>query len=1013
MVQNLEPNSIPIILQKKIIQNTEESTKFNQIYDDNFVSLINGLNESIKEYCKVSRNNIIEANSILSLYEQQRQAMQLLLEDITNSHSYERVNEVFEQIPKINDIISFLQMNVNSNDKNLNLFFDDAKILFKKMKMIRKQKIIEISNFNNNINKFSNMSLNDSFTKSASASKGKYASKNNLIKKYLNIQQNSPLRLNRINQNNNQDLNSSSFLMPFNKIYSQIMELINCFSEYNYIISKMNYEASNKYNNLQNNIKKELDILLNLVKNNFSNKNKCLNLIKSYDKENFDNGKKSPRITSGEGQEIEKLIKNNQIYEQKILELNNQIKIYKKNLSNIKNLNGLNNDANTKIRELEIKNNQLNLKLIKEEQILKEKDSIINEYEKSFKNSNNNMLNNNNFNLNNLIKQRDSQISNLQQQLYAYQSNENLLNNQITDLNKQFQIKINQYKSQIMQINNKNVSMSQMILNKDKEIMKLQIEKEKNKKEIDRLQKTFNINTSNQNQTPSQEETIQLLKNEINNYQVMINQYENRIKELLQKYNNNGTNIVGKNMNCINQNTINEIQFNAINAQNQKIIEDLKMKINLLNKEIINYQKKEKVYEDNNNKYIKQIEEMNNNFLYTNKIIEQKDELIMKLNNKKSENISDINNNNFNNINLELQKERDNYKFQYEQMQNKFKELLEQKNFNIQQNNNNNQLEMMKLENEKLQKEISELKAMNNNKLEINNNALSNSQIINGNNIQQYNLQNNEFIAKNKELTLENQKYKESLLQSKESIAKLESDINKKNEELEGLRAVIFKLQSKLEKEKEKEEDDKVHIRGKRVENKISKSSINLKEDQNISTTDRKNKKNKINNEHNKSFDFPKDANTDMINNILNKLNDAEKKINTLQNKNRQLQFQLEDKQVEKELSGYKTEDINYSNYEEEFDLKKMVNGARDKNRSEDINIDYPGVQCIKDKYKELLQNMNMLEEQVKLLILNINCNNKIKRQISQICQLMRIPAKNIQLIIAGKNKKKALGLSG
>ena len=88
-----------------------------------------------------------------------------------------------------------------------------------------------------------------------------------------------------------------------------------------------------------------------------------------------------------------------------------------------------------------------------------------------------------------------------------------------------------------------------------------------------------------------------------------------------------------------------------------------------------------------------------------------------------------------------------------------------------------------------------------------------------------------------------------------------------------------------------------------------------------------------------------------------------------------------------------------------------MVNGARDKNRSEDINIDYPGVQGIKDKYKELLQNMNLLEEQVKILISKINCNSKIKPHITQICQLMRIPAKNIQLIISGKDKQKALGL--
>ena len=37
-------------------------------------------------------------------------------------------------------------MNANSNEKNLDLFFEDAKFLFKKMKYKRKQKLIEINN---------------------------------------------------------------------------------------------------------------------------------------------------------------------------------------------------------------------------------------------------------------------------------------------------------------------------------------------------------------------------------------------------------------------------------------------------------------------------------------------------------------------------------------------------------------------------------------------------------------------------------------------------------------------------------------------------------------------------------------------------------------------------------------------------------------------------------------------------------------------------------------------------
>ena len=60
----------------------------------------------------------------------------------------------------------------------------------------------------------------------------------------------------------------SSSLFPINNIYSKIMILINNLNEFNYMLSKISLEASNKYKILQNNIKKELEILINLEKKN-------------------------------------------------------------------------------------------------------------------------------------------------------------------------------------------------------------------------------------------------------------------------------------------------------------------------------------------------------------------------------------------------------------------------------------------------------------------------------------------------------------------------------------------------------------------------------------------------------------------------------------------------------------------------------------------------------------------------------------------------------------------------
>ena len=982
-------SKIPLTFHQEHNQNQD---RYNKLYDDDFVNLINSLNESIKEYYKVSRNNISEANSFLSFFEQQGQKIQVLIDDIINSNSYEKANEVFAQIPKINDIMNQLKMNVNSNEKNLNLFFDDAKILFKKMKMKRKQKIIEM-NSNNDINN----GLNDSFANSFNYNQSNFVLKNNKIGNNMNKIKKAQSPYTKLIPNYKISNQNTSQLDSINKIYSKIIILINGLTEFNYMINKINFEASNKYNALQNNIKKELNLLMSYVKNN------CIqtgqNIDKVYD-DQFSDNKRSKSIPSNISKELEKLKKIKLINEKKIADLNKQVNMYKRNLNNMNNITGLNSDLDNKMRELELENNKLISKIIQFEQQIIEKDNIINEYQNSFSNKNLNVKNNN-VNISNMLKQKDNKISNLQQQLYVYQNNENLLNVKITDLNKKFQSKINQYDLQISQMSNKISSLSQLVLNKNKEILKYQNDDNQNRKEIDRLQKIVNSqrisNVSNKSLSQPYEESIKKLKTEINNYQNMINQYEITIRELSKK----------------DTNEINNFQNNNINLQNHKIIEEQRMKINQLNKEIINYQVKEKANEDNINKYLKQIEEMNTNIINTNAIIEQKDELIKQLNGKKAEQVLDINGNQNNTVIFQLKKERDEYKFQFEQMQKKYlntKEILENKNSNEQQGNTSDMLKMklidMQLENEKFQKEISELKEINNNKIN-NNDLLLNNQNINSIN---NNMNNNELFAKMRELTTENLKYKDLL-------SKLESDISKKNEELEGLRVFIFKLQSQLEKN----DDNRVRATGKKFDQKSQGNKISLKGyyENTCCTEPNANKKIKnCNDAQNKCFDQIKDSDTSAINKLLNQLNGAEKQIKDLQNKNKELlnknkdlQYKLEEKQVEKDISGYRTEDVNFSNYEEEFDLKKMVNGARDKNRSEDINIDYPGVQGIKDKYKELLQNMNLLEEQVKILISNINCNNKIKPQITQICQLMRIPPKNIQLIIAGKDKKKALGL--
>ena len=258
-VLNSEPNYPSILFQKKLYQNQKYLN--NNIYDEEFVSLINALIDSIKEYYKVSINNITEANSFISFYEQQGKKIQLLIEEISNSDSYARINELFEQIPKINEIMAQVQMNTNSTQKkNLDLFFEDAKILFKKMKNKRKQNIIEIHNFlrNKDINNNFNNSLYNNYTFNHIKSVPK-----NLK---MNKRKSEPKQIKRFNTITNITNNNISSLYSTSSIYSKIMILINNLNEFNYMLSKISLEASNKYNTLQNNIIKEFEILINLEK---------------------------------------------------------------------------------------------------------------------------------------------------------------------------------------------------------------------------------------------------------------------------------------------------------------------------------------------------------------------------------------------------------------------------------------------------------------------------------------------------------------------------------------------------------------------------------------------------------------------------------------------------------------------------------------------------------------------------------------------------------------------------
>ena len=121
------------------------------LLDGDLVSLINGLIESLKEYYKVSRSNNSDANKIFLFYQEEEQNLKILLNEIVNNNQYQKINELFDKINILNKIIAQLQDNSNSCLQNLNLFFEDAKLIFKNIKDQRQKQLSEKNALNKNI----------------------------------------------------------------------------------------------------------------------------------------------------------------------------------------------------------------------------------------------------------------------------------------------------------------------------------------------------------------------------------------------------------------------------------------------------------------------------------------------------------------------------------------------------------------------------------------------------------------------------------------------------------------------------------------------------------------------------------------------------------------------------------------------------------------------------------------------------------------------------------------------
>ena len=946
-------------MQDKIYLGTEPNEEQNQLkmpnasFDKEFVKYVNGFSDSIKEYCRFAKDNIRESSESLNSSKFITEQITIILNEKMNMNNQEVINELFQKIEILNSNLHNIEENLNSNTESISLFYNDAKFLVKLMKDLRKKYFNE-ANFNSNKRSISpNM-------------RNKMDINNN----------NSGLNLFSNNDNEHKKL--------LNNLSNEILTAIKNFG--NNLLNL--YDIKKRYDEMGNNIKIKLDKLISMSTNARTNINgskvqinRLVNTNKVY------NRSKSPSTSNklkyafenlnqnNKAYGFDNINQNNKSYELKINELQGQIKTFKQKIQFLEN-------------KLKMKRENSDININNNHNRVSDASSSINKLLRKNEDNQNyspcpqiklsNVNSNNNIN-NPILFKKDNEIMLYKNKLNIYQKRINILT---TELNK---------------IKRENLEKKNMIQN-------LQNFKNYNN-ERHTTNKEYETNQENQ-QKGQYEELIKELREEILNYKNIISMNQNRIL----KYENQIRELRSSNGNLFNRNNNDNDKFKLNPFNNNDTITKLQKELKFKNSQILKLNNQIKIIGNDRNRlnmqlqsYISgslqnsnlqnrnQIEELNNHIINLNKIIEEKNNIINQQNNFKMQNFSGssipqlIEENN--NLKQELSKYADNrnigfdfdylmkenqeFKKQYEELQDKFikTKISYESNLKKLQNNSQNKdlmNELMEyknsllnteLERDKLVKELSDLKKNNN--LIISNNSNDNAELLKTIN----------ELSSNLEVI-------------KDSKYKLENEIKKKNEELEGLQIFIKKLQS----EREKMDDIKYR----------SNSAIaNCNDISGLSQNDKEG-----------GIPFEK------YENVINKLNEAEKQIEMLQKSTKDLQNKLGEKEEQK-LAVCRTEDFNFSNYEEEFGYRKLMNGARDKNRSEDVNIDYPGVQDIKEKQNQLLWKMNLLEEQIKILLCNINCSGKIKPTVTQICQLLGLDHQKIQMVISGKDKKTALGMTG
>ena len=251
----------------------------------------------------------------------------------------------------------------------------------------------------------------------------------------------------------------------------------------------------------------------------------------------------------------------------------------------------------------------------------------------------------------------------------------------------------------------------------------------------------------------------------------------------------------------------------------------------------------------------------------------------------------------------------------------------------------------------------------------------------------------------NKYKNIENM-YKEINSSLKEQISSLNKQLIDKNGKLLELYLQIDNLDENV---KNKQEDNMKLIQfSKKMNEEFNDLQKQFKDIQNkYFELKNRGKIDFISEKHNRTIE---DKNKKNIKDKLSKeLKEENNENEIIKKKNLQTIEEFEGEEINNYLNHI-SEEKNKSNYEEEFDLKRMAKVIDNKDRSQDIEIDYPGIAKFKEENRKLHFSYNSLLNLVKKILLTIQINPKNKTYAKELCNLVGFDLEITKKILSNKN---------